>query len=248
MTARAPSLRRVDEATLADPKRLAQLLTAFFTDTSNALGGALALGNMRVVLYTLDVTMPPRWTTPSLGSGWATFSILYNDAGYWKDADGRVYLRGGLAGGTYGSTPIFTLPEGYRPEEYVVLPAAQSSVFAPAGQVEIRTNGDVIAAAITSVQSGTSTFLSLEGLSFDASDLSPPTLGTPFPLEVSAGGITGPLNLVVFGCEDWTGRAVQPAPYPRPAWGVSGNVVRITDLVGLAPERRYKVKIAIFGE
>lgn len=248
MTARAPSLRRVDAALVADSERFADALTSFLTDTSNAIGGQLAFGNMRVLQYVVDVTMPEAWTAPTLTSPWANAGGSYAPSGYSKNAEGYVSLRGRLTGGTYGTTAIFTLPAGYRPAYDCTFPAAQSSAATPAGQVNVNADGKVIAPQIAGVQSGTSTYLSLDGVVFQASDPTPPTLGAPFPVLLSTGNLGNDLNVTVFGCEDWTGRAATATPYPRIAWTSTGTAIAVTGFAGLSAGRRYKVRIAIFGQ
>ncbi len=42
-------------------------------------------------------------------------------AGYAKDSNGIVHLRGGISDGT-ADTPAFRLPPGYRPSHVLYLP------------------------------------------------------------------------------------------------------------------------------
>lgn len=54
------------------------------------------------------------WIAPTLINSWAISSGI--TVGYRKDDFGRVYLKGGLGGGTSGTT-AFVLPVGYRPAQ-----------------------------------------------------------------------------------------------------------------------------------
>jgi hypothetical protein len=52
----------------------------------------------------------------SLGAGWSNQGGTYRPACYWIDAQGVVHLEGAITGGAPDSTtPVFTLPAGYRP-------------------------------------------------------------------------------------------------------------------------------------
>lgn len=59
-------------------------------------------------------TSTPTWTAPSLGNNWVDYGSPYAPAGYYKDANGIVHLRGCIRSGT-GAVAAFTLPTGYRP-------------------------------------------------------------------------------------------------------------------------------------
>jgi hypothetical protein len=87
---------------------------------------------------------PEPWKGLSLAAGWGNYGTPYDGAGYRKEASGRVFLRG-LVTRTDGlppaSSPIGTLPAGYRP--------AQRTIFSSSGgktsaRVDIAPNGQVI--------------------------------------------------------------------------------------------------------
>ncbi len=225
-----------------EQKALVDDLNPFLTDTGNLLT-ALTFGNMPNVDKTLAITVPARLVEPtSLAGAWSALTTI----GYYKDA-GRVWLQGILTGGTYGTSAIFTLPETYWPAEIQALSAAQSSLFEPAGRVTVSTIGRVIAPTILSVQSGASTYLSLDGLSFPAADPSPVAPGSPFPFLISTNALGGPAkSLLVLSCQDVTSGSPVAAPYPGVAWVPVTGGVQITQLAGLLPERRYKVRFIIF--
>jgi S-layer homology domain len=60
---------------------------------------------------------------PQFQNGWHNFGGSFSKGGFFKDALGIVHLKGNLTGGGSGTT-AFTLPEGYRPTEDLVMPAA----------------------------------------------------------------------------------------------------------------------------
>lgn len=71
---------------------------------------------------TVAVVGDAQWIAPAalsgtwtevLSSGGQTFPAV----GYWKDSEGRVYLRGVVSGGS-AATAIFTLPSDFRPPAY----------------------------------------------------------------------------------------------------------------------------------
>jgi hypothetical protein len=98
----------------------------------------------------------------SFANGWKRYNDEYNNAGYFKDSMGIVHLRGLVKGGTIArDKPIFTLPEGYRPnlrELHVVCTGTSNK----SGRVDIEPNGQVSAVA------GDSSWISLYGITFRA--------------------------------------------------------------------------------
>lgn len=222
----------------------------FVRDVGNALN-ALTWANMPAVPKVLDVTTTARWTDATLENSWAT-ATGYGDPGYRIDSDGVVHLRGAADSGTYGSSAIFTLPAGYRPADPVSFPAAQSNAtFEPSGRVNISTAGVVTAPAITSIQTGTSTFLSFEGISFEAADPSTAEID-PFPLYMRVDSVAEKIqSVLVTSCFDLTSGTPVPAALPGVAWSlatVNGvPAVRFASMPGLQPERRYKVGVVALG-
>lgn len=89
------------------------------------------------------------WTAPSLLNSWVAQSN-YMPAGYRKDENNIVHLRGNLTGGAAG-TVIFTLPVGYRPANFGTFAALGSGGLA---WIEIRPNGDVFTATAPSNLTG----------------------------------------------------------------------------------------------
>ena len=97
------------------------------------------------------------WIAPALLNSWANQSN-YNAAGYRKDENNIVHLRGNLVSGTVG-TVAFNLPAGYRPLAFGTYAGAGTSGMAAC---EVRPNGDVFISVAPSNQAG------LNGVSFKA--------------------------------------------------------------------------------
>lgn len=106
-----------------------------------------------------------QWIAPTLENGWANYgyytSNWHTPAGYWKDSNGIVHLRGMMANGSSATARIFTLPAGYRPPGQVLW--LGSSAAAAACRLDVFTDGSVMPTI------GTSTgWTSLDGLNFHA--------------------------------------------------------------------------------
>lgn len=99
------------------------------------------------------------WTTPTMQNSWVNYdSANFSPAGYEKDADGIVYLRGFIKTGTIGSA-AYTLPVGSRPSKTILREAATSSGI---GRVDIFASGAVVPV------SGSNGWFSLDGITFPA--------------------------------------------------------------------------------
>jgi len=238
---KGPNVQRW-RATLADfrdPEAFLRLINNFQQQTANAF----ALLPVRV-LRSFDYLSPQQWVEPASTGSWLKPSPSYNSVSYWKDIGGVVHLRGVLSGGTYSTTPIFTLPAGFRPASNNLFTVAQSSIYEGTGIVEVQADGDVIAPAITSVQTGVSTYLSLDGISFQADDSSPLTTA---PLILSRLALGKPAaGCRVLSCRDLTAGAA--AAIPALAWEpVDQDTVRINQIFGLTAGHKYSLTVEILG-
>lgn len=63
------------------------------------------------------------WITPTLTNSWSNVGSGFYSASYYKDLNGRVYLKGVVTG---GSGSIFTLGSGYIPSGEIRIPVANS--------------------------------------------------------------------------------------------------------------------------
>lgn len=96
------------------------------------------------------VSTPEAWVAPSFTNSWVNFDAVNEEtAGYRKQADGMVLLKGYVKSGTVGTaTPMFTLPTGYRPLKTERFPVVSNGAF---GYVQITTGGAVSLAAGSNV-------------------------------------------------------------------------------------------------
>lgn len=99
------------------------------------------------------------WRAPTLAGAWMNQGSPYLDAGYWKDKDGWVHLRGTIEGDATNTT-AFTLPVGYRPPGDAYLPLTAENVNV--GQLFITTAG-VVKPLITAGTWVTGNFVTLAG-------------------------------------------------------------------------------------
>lgn len=98
------------------------------------------------------------WIAATYQNGWTTYGGEYAPAGYRKDAEGWVHLRGLVKSGTMGAA-IFTLPTGYLPAYRYLYVAISNGAI---GRVDVPTNGQVLAVG------GSNAWISLDGMSFHA--------------------------------------------------------------------------------
>ena len=145
-------------------------LDEFDTDAggvSIGSGGASVARHWQEGVRTTKVP-PLVYTAPTLLNSWVNFGGTWATAGYAKDDQGVVRLKGLLKDGiTALGTSIFKLPVGYRPSEDRVFSVATfNGVSLIHARVDVASNGDVK----TGVQDNNvqNTWLSLEGISFVA--------------------------------------------------------------------------------
>jgi len=98
------------------------------------------------------------WQNVSFQNAWQNYGG-YNPAGYFKDSQGIVHLRGLVKGGG-DNKAIFRLPAGYIPQYRELRVVCTNPNVS--GRVDILTNGDVWAHTVDSA------WVSLDGISFRA--------------------------------------------------------------------------------
>lgn len=103
------------------------------------------------------------WTAPTLLNAYTNLGGIYMTAGYFKDANGFVHLRGIVtnAGALAANVPVFTLPAGYRPSAQVIYNPYCSLGTTPAAGVTTAGNVQITVAV------GAGVVLSLDGITFD---------------------------------------------------------------------------------
>jgi len=96
------------------------------------------------------------WIAPTFLNGWINYENGYNPAGYFKDINGVVHIRGLVRDGSV-DVPIFSLPSGYRPQnsEGFVVWSSSSHI-----QITVMPNGDIVPSL------GTAIWLVLDGITF----------------------------------------------------------------------------------
>lgn len=110
------------------------------------------------------IEIQENWKSPDMQNGWTPFDdTLFNPPGFFKDSMGIVHLRGAVKGGVIGGAirkPIFTLPDGYRPEFREV----RSVITHPdaIGRFDVHQDGEIIPV------SGNNLFFILDGVTFRA--------------------------------------------------------------------------------
>ena len=99
------------------------------------------------------------WVAPTLLNNWANYGYGFNPAGYMKDANGFVHLRGLLSSGTVTQN-MFVLPTGFRPaNRHLFVCATDPNVSC---RVDVKTDGSVVDINASNV------FLSLDNIVFKA--------------------------------------------------------------------------------
>lgn len=110
--------------------------------------------------YLANAPTATAWTAPTLLNSWVNFGSRFNDAGYIKDANGFVHLRGLIKSGTTTvETAFFNLPSGFRPSSEYIFTTSSNNLY---GQARVKTDGDV------TFHVGSNAWFSLDGISFKA--------------------------------------------------------------------------------
>ena len=93
---------------------------------------------------------------PAFTNGWVNFDNLFKHAGFTKDPDGTIHLKGLIKSGTVGAT-AFTLPVGFRPSNRDLRDEISNNAQ---GRIDISEDGTV------QVNQGVTNWISLFGISF----------------------------------------------------------------------------------
>lgn len=158
-----------DAPETGDNVLVAYMVANFGTGNADMLDGQHAsafVDTTSVQTLTNKTLAPGTWHEvgeagePAYQNGWVKYDDdgTYDGAWFMKDAAGNVHIRGLVKNGT-ASTTIFTLPVGYRPLKRLILGCASNNAF---GRLDIDSNGNV------NPGSGTSTWVSLAGITFPA--------------------------------------------------------------------------------
>lgn len=91
-------------------------------------------------------------------NSWENYGGTNASASYYKDAFGRVHLKGTIKTGVSG-TVAFTLPAGYRPQEAEIFAVVANGAL---GVVTVNPDGTVL------ISTGSATYTTLSGITFRA--------------------------------------------------------------------------------
>lgn len=105
-----------------------------------------------------------QWQAPTFQNTWVDFDpTTYNAAGYWRDREGAVRLRGLIkkpTAGVAGETMV-VLPVGYRPSRTEIFAVLSASAL---GEVRITAGG------LVQFFAGSNAWVTLDGLTFRAAN------------------------------------------------------------------------------
>jgi hypothetical protein len=108
------------------------------------------------------------WTNLTLQNSWVDYGGADTSVpGYYKDAIGRVHLRGSVKSGNL-ALAIATLPAGYRPAGYVDIPVVSASSVGPVVMVPCLIIISPVDGTIGTAGTGDNFWVALDGVSFKA--------------------------------------------------------------------------------
>lgn len=119
---------------------------------------------------------------PGFEGSWTNYGGSFATVGFMRDASGVVHLKGLAKGGASGEA-MFYLPEGYRPEATRLFDIIRNNQVV--GRIDVTADGTVW------VNSGSSGWTSLEGISFVVADA---FASTVFKGPKGDTGDTGPIG------------------------------------------------------
>jgi hypothetical protein len=241
------ALKKVDRSFLGGVSRevrgalstFSDLLDSWQIDLGVLLQKGLTLGeNSAVELKEITFTAPSLVTiAPTLAGLWVNFAATTHDvAGYWIEPGGWVCLKGFIKTGVIPGA-VLTLPVGYRPERYWFFPVTANAAH---GEVSVATTGVVTA------ESGNNTYFSLAGIRFPAVTPACPSLpGGDFPIKWET-KLKTVIGIQFLSCRLVDGVAEGLGGCPTPEWDqAAGKTLRIRNITGLVPGRRYKALLQV---
>lgn len=125
-------------------------------------------------------TSVPKWNDCTMpNNGWQNYpGTTYNTMGFTKTSTGVVGLKGLVTGGPIGTgaaQTVCTLPVGFRPTEHIIVqqPATDGVAYDRAARVDVYPDGRVNVTITPLGSSGTSNWVSMDGLMFVTSTSNP---------------------------------------------------------------------------
>jgi hypothetical protein len=206
-------------------------------------GGLLLRDNAAMQVLEFTVQVPDDWVALTLTSPWTAFTstLTVNVPSVRKNANGEVFMRGAVKGGTVPSFAA-TLPAAYRPDARLICVTDGDDAFA---RFNIRATGE-----IEPVIGTAATFFSLDR-TWVAADRSPiPAACWPKRLQIDPA-----IRAPIIGVFPWSIRDTASTPTRlgnvTVDWeyvsGTQGNFVKINNMPGLAPGKKYAVRLAAFA-
>lgn len=120
----------------------------------------------RLVETVNQITKAPVWIAPTLLNTWVDYGSGHSPIGYYKDALGRVHIRGLIRDGTDTAlTDLFALPAGYRPAYRMIFGCVMSNA-ADEDTSDNIARVDVAADGTVEIVHADCIWLALDGISF----------------------------------------------------------------------------------
>lgn len=110
---------------------------------------------------------PGVWNAPTLLNGWVNYGVGHLPAGYMRDRDGIVVLRGLIQSGTV-SAAAFALPPGYRPwrADPAVLEGSRLLFTVVSNTTSSNQRVDALDDGTVMIYTTTNGYVSLDGIHF----------------------------------------------------------------------------------
>lgn len=182
----------------------------------------------------------PTWRT-GLSGTWVDFGGSDTVSGYRIDNRGRGHLKGLVKNGAAAPSTIIAMPADFAPtgREIFVVPTSAGVK----GEVHILSSG------VVSLDAGNVGYVSLAGITWQAAtppfqDLptwaqGAPEVGHTLPKVVGVSAIS---CLALDVTRNYSAGATQPV------WEAAGpSSIRITDVPGLTPGKRYAMRVLLIG-
>lgn len=107
------------------------------------------------------------WISATLQSGWSNYGSEYDTAAF-RRVGSSVYLRGMVKSGSVvnntGTSPIFTLPDGFKPD------ISGRSIFSCTSAATTRARTDIFSSGVVQAVEGTNSWFSVAGIVLPCSD------------------------------------------------------------------------------
>jgi hypothetical protein len=245
--ARVPSLflKREDFKEVSDEwmDRLLRPLNTFGKQVQDALSRGLTLQeNSRAFVKAITVTTGAGFAPLPYATGWSDRNDAnYANASYMLDR-GEIVCRGLTNSSASSGALLGTLPAGRRPGVGDIFVVATS---AGTDRVLVKPDGTLTLLGTPPPVGG---WVSLAGVRLRAADgAASPLPGLPIRIKNELPGNARPSGVIIVDARDVTNAAAFPVSLGSPAWSVSTDQVVISGVIGLQPNRKYLLTLAVLG-